>query len=56
MKQDLLDASKGYKIERFLFKFLSKQIPASIKKREQLLERTLKEFAEIHKDVLRNKF
>jgi len=51
MKRDLLDASKGYKIERFLFKFLSKQIPASIKKREQLLERTLKEFAEIHKDV-----
>ena len=51
MKRDLLDASKDYKIERFLFKFLSKQIPASIKKREQLLERTLKEFAEIHKDV-----
>ena len=51
MKRDLLDASKDYKIERFLFKFLSKQIPTGLKKREQFLEKTLKEFAEIHKDV-----
>ena len=51
MKRDLIDTSKDYKIEKFLFRFLNKQIPAVLKQREQLLEKTLKEFAEIHKDV-----
>jgi hypothetical protein len=51
MKRDLLDAAKDYKIERFLFKFLSKQLPATLQKREQLLEKTMKEFSEIHQDI-----
>jgi hypothetical protein len=51
MKRDLMDTAKDYKIERFLFKFLSKQMPTVLKKREQLLEKTLKEFTEIHQDV-----
>jgi hypothetical protein len=51
MKRDLIDTAKDYKIEKFLFRFLNKQIPAVLKQREQLLEKTLKEFAEIHQDV-----
>jgi hypothetical protein len=51
MKRDLKDTAKDYKIENFLFKFLSKQLPAAGQKREQLLERTLKEFNEINQDV-----
>jgi hypothetical protein len=51
MKRDLSEAVKDYKIERFLFKFLSKQIPVIQKKREQLLDKTLKEFSEINQDV-----
>jgi hypothetical protein len=51
MKRDLKDTAKDYKIENFLFKFLSKQLPTIIQKREQLLERTLKEFNEINQDV-----
>jgi hypothetical protein len=51
MKRDLLDAAKDYKIERFLFRFLSKQLPTIAQKREQLLEKTMKEFTEIHQDV-----
>jgi hypothetical protein len=51
MKRDLLDAAKDYKIESFLFRFLSKQLPATTQKRERLLEKTLKEFTEIHQDV-----
>ena len=51
MKRDLMDTAKDYKIEKFLFRFLNKQIPAVLKQREHLLEKTLKEFAEIHQDV-----
>jgi hypothetical protein len=51
MKRDLKDTAKDYKIENFLFKFLSKQLPVAGQKREQLLERTLKEFNEINQDV-----
>jgi hypothetical protein len=51
MKRDLLDAAKDYKIERFLFKFLSKQLPTVTHKREQLLEKTLKEIVEIQQDL-----
>jgi hypothetical protein len=51
MKRDLPDAAKDYKIERFLFRFLSKQLPATTQKREQLFTRSLKEFNEINQDV-----
>lgn len=51
MKRDLLGTTKDYKIERFLFRFLGKQLPSVTLKREQLLEKTLIEFAEIHQDV-----
>ncbi len=51
MKRDLTDTAKGYKIEHFLFRFLSKQLPAVALKRHQLLEKTLIEFDEIRQDV-----
>ena len=51
MKRDLLEVAKDYKIERFLFKFLSKQLPKVMLKRERLLEKTMKEFTGIHQDV-----
>lgn len=51
MKRDFNYTRKDYKIERFLFKFLSRQLPALPLKRRQLLEKTMKEFNEIHKDV-----
>jgi hypothetical protein len=51
LKRDLPEAVKDYKIERFLFRFLSKQLPSISLKREQLLTRTLKEFNEINQDV-----
>ena len=51
MKRDLTDTAKGYKIEHFLFRFLSKQLPVVALKRHQLLEKTLIEFDEIRQDV-----
>ena len=51
MKRDLTDPAKDYKIERFLFKFLSKQQPTDTRKRQQLLEKTMQEFKEIHHNV-----
>ena len=51
MKRDIAAAMKEYKIERFLFKFLGKQLPAAPLKRQLLLEKTLKEFNEIHQDI-----
>ncbi|MFZ4546230.1 MAG: hypothetical protein ACOYN4_02280 [Bacteroidales bacterium] len=51
MKRDLMDAAKDYKIESFLFKFLSKELPTNPLKRQQLLEKTLKEMAELKHDV-----
>ena len=51
MKRDLPDTAKDYKIERFLFKFLSRQLPTMLLKRQQLLEKTLVELAEINQDV-----
>ncbi len=51
MKRDSTDTIKDFKIERFLFKFLSKELPASGPKRMQLLEKTLKEFAIINQNV-----
>jgi hypothetical protein len=51
MKRDFTNTSKDYRIERFLFKFLTKQLPAAGLKRQQLLEKTMKEINEIRKDV-----
>ena len=51
MKRDLLDSSKDYKIESFLFKFLNKELPIAPLKRQQLLEKVMKEFSEFHHDV-----
>lgn len=51
MKRDLTDPAKDYKIERFLFKFINKQLPSQVTKRQQLLEKALKDFEGIHHDV-----
>lgn len=51
MKRDLLDTAKSYKIEKFLFKFLSKPLPSVSMKRNQILEKTIKEFDVINQDV-----
>jgi hypothetical protein len=51
MKREVTDTAKDYKIERYLFKFLSKQLPTVPLKRQQLLEKTMKEFEEINQDV-----
>jgi hypothetical protein len=51
MKRDYTYTGKDYRIEQFLFKFLSKELPAVALQRQQLLERTLKEFNDIRKDV-----
>lgn len=51
MKRDIKDAMKEYKIERFLFRFLSRQLPTIPFKRQLLLEKTRKEFGEIRQDI-----
>jgi hypothetical protein len=51
MKRDFNYTGKDYKIEKFLFRFLIKELPAVPVKRKQLLEKTMKEFSEIHKDI-----
>ena len=51
MKRDFNYTGKDYKIEKFLFKFLIKDLPANPQKRKRLLDRTMKEFEGIHKDV-----
>ncbi|NVO18896.1 MAG: hypothetical protein HXX13_04300 [Bacteroidetes bacterium] len=51
LKRDLRDTGKENKIERLLFKFLTKQLPLVPQKRELLLERTLREFNDIQHDV-----
>jgi hypothetical protein len=51
MKRDLMDTTKDYRIERFLLKFLSKPLSAMGLKRQQLLEKTEREFEEIRNDV-----
>ncbi len=51
MKRDSGDSNRDYKIERFLFKFLLKDLPSPGTKRQKLLEKTLKEFHEIQQDV-----
>lgn len=54
MKRDFNYTGKNYKIEKFLFRFLNKELPTIPFKRKQLLERTMEEFSEIHKDVFEN--
>lgn len=51
MKRDSTDTTSNYKIERFLFKFLTRELPLVSAKRQQLLVRTLKEFNDINQDV-----
>jgi hypothetical protein len=51
MKRDFNYTGKDYKIEKYLFKFLIKELPAAGQKRKRLLDSTLKEFGEIQKDV-----
>lgn len=51
MKRDLMDTAKDYKIESFLFRFLSKEFPAAPLKRQKLLEKTMEELIEIQQDV-----
>ena len=51
LKRDIRDAMKEYKIERFLFRFLTRQLPTISFKRQFLLEKTRKEFSEIRQDI-----
>jgi hypothetical protein len=51
MKRDFNYTGKNYKIEKYLFKFLIKELPAVPQKRKRLLDNALKEFKEIQKDV-----
>jgi hypothetical protein len=51
MKRDLADTAKDYKIEKFLFRFLSKPIPAVQPRRTKLLEKSVRELTEIKQDV-----
>ena len=51
MKRDFIYSGKNYRIEKFLFRFLTRQVPSVTVKRKQLLEKTLKEFEGIHHDV-----
>jgi hypothetical protein len=51
MKRDFIYSGKNYRIEHFLFRFLLKQLPEIPFKRQQFLEKTLKEFSEIQRDV-----
>ncbi len=51
MKRDFNYTGKDSGIEKFLFRFLNRQVPAMAIKRMQLLDKTLKEFNEIRKDV-----
>lgn len=51
MKRDLMDTTKDYKIERSLFRFLSKKLPNDFLKQKQFLETTNKELSLIFQDV-----
>ena len=51
LKRDLAKMEKGYKIERFMLKFLIWQIPTFAKKREVLWLKVEKELNEIRQDV-----
>ena len=51
IKRDLRSTEKGYKIERFLLKFLNRQMPKDTGSREKQWAKLTKEFDEIHGDV-----
>ncbi|MDP2722223.1 MAG: hypothetical protein Q8O72_05670 [Bacteroidales bacterium] len=51
IKRDLAGSEKAYKIERFMLKFLNKQLPVIVKKRLQYWERIKDELCEIQTDV-----
>jgi len=51
MKREVMETAKDYKIEKYLFRFLSKPLPTLALKRQELLGKTLKEFDEIQQDV-----
>ena len=51
MKRDFNYTGKDYKIEKFLFRFLMKELPTAQPRRKALLDRTRREFEEIRKDV-----
>ena len=48
MKRNLKDTANDYKIERFLFRFLSNQLPTIEHKRKKLLDKTMIEINELH--------
>ncbi|MEI7499670.1 MAG: hypothetical protein WCK84_04395 [Bacteroidota bacterium] len=51
MKRDLSGTDKGYKIERFLFRFLSKSPPAIIPNRKKHWDKIRVAYDEMHNDV-----
>lgn len=51
MKRNYLESAKDYKIERFLFKFLSKELTVTTSKKQELLEKEIKELSEINHDI-----
>ncbi len=51
MKRDFNYTGKDYKIEKYLFKFLIKELPSMPQKRAKLLDRALKELSDIRKDI-----
>ena len=51
MKRDSTETVKDFRIERFLFRFLSRELPGSPAKRKLLLEKSLKELGEIRQNV-----
>lgn len=51
IKRDLAGMEKGYKIERFMLRFLVRQIPAFANNRESLWAKVDKELEEIRQDV-----
>ncbi len=51
IKRDITGSEKAYKIERFMLKFLNKQLPVIEKKRNQYWEKIKDELSEIQIDV-----
>ena len=51
MKREVIETGNDYKIEQYLFRFLTKQPPATPVKRSRLLAKTLKDFDLIQQDV-----
>lgn len=51
MKRDFINTGMNYRIEKYLFRFLVKELPSMPVKRRKLLDKAIKEFREIRKDV-----